>query len=210
MAAHQFLIIYDTYCGWCYGAAPVFEALAASGAEVRLLHRQLFHGPNVMRMADGKSAFVMQADARIGALTGQPFSDRYFRNVVQSATEVLASHFTAQAAVLVRERGAQAELALAARLQKARYVDGVSAADRDAVVAALVAEGVAPQQAAQIGSPPLAARADAIAAEAEEIMHSVGASGVPALLRRQGERYIQLDHSAFYGQPQRVLTLLER
>ena len=138
----KFIVIYDTYCGWCYGAAPIFDALVAAGAEVEALHLNLFRGPRAYRMAEGKGAQVLEADRRISALTGQPFSQKYIGNVVLSATEVLESSLTAQAAALVHGKGAKHEFALRARLEKARYVDGISASDRSAVVAALLAIGL--------------------------------------------------------------------
>ena len=209
MSPHHYIVIYDTYCGWCYGAAPVFEALAASGAQLTVLHRHLFQGPHEERMALGKGDYVMRADARIAALTGQVFSQRYVDQVVRSETEVLASGLTAQAAALVHERGAKAELALAARLQKARYVDGVSAADRNAVVAALVGEGVPRDHAELLGSAELETRTEALATQAARLMHNVGARGVPTLLRQQGARMELLDCSAFYSHPERITMLLK-
>ncbi|WP_282154123.1 hypothetical protein [Ruegeria atlantica] len=49
----RFTYIYDTYCGWCYGAAPVIDALIESGADVTVMHRHLFQGANAYRMGDG-------------------------------------------------------------------------------------------------------------------------------------------------------------
>lgn len=201
MKDQDFVVIYDTYCGWCYGAAPVIDALVATGAKVEAVHRHLFQGPQAYRMADGRGAKVLQADARIAALTGQVFSQRYIDQVVLSDTEVLASAFTAQAAALVHDQGAAAEFALSWRLQQARYVDGVSAADRDAMVAALVAEGVPIADAEKVGSPELAARAQTTSERAQQLMRAVGASGVPTVLRVRDDGYEVVDHAAFYGRP---------
>ncbi|WP_342076990.1 DsbA family protein [Yoonia sp. SS1-5] len=208
MSDPKFTIIYDTYCGWCYGAAPVFDALVATGADVEVLHRHLFQGPLAYRMSEGKGALVLKADARIHALTGQEFSDVYKKNVVLSDTEILASHYTAQAAALVHAQGPAKEFALRQRLEKARYIDGVSAADRDAVVAALRAEDVPADQADQLGSADLAARAAVTTRKAESLMAQVGSQGVPTVLKTVGDTISQIDHSAFYGRPEDVASLV--
>ena len=49
---------------------------------------------------------------------------------------------TAQAAALVHDQGAKAEIKLAQALQKARYVDGISAANSDLVRKVLAEFGV--------------------------------------------------------------------
>ncbi|WP_417839999.1 hypothetical protein [Tritonibacter scottomollicae] len=201
MQDRKFIVIYDTYCGWCYGAAPIFDALVASGAEVEPLHRHLFQGARAYRMNAGKGDAVMVADARIAALTGQTFSQAYIDNIVKSETEVLASNLTAQAAALVHDQGAAKEFAVRHRLETARYVDGTSAADRDAVIDALIAEGVAPELAQTIGTPELAERAKATAQRAAILMDVVGSQGVPTILEVQGDSLSVVNHSAYYSKP---------
>lgn len=152
-------------------------------------------------MNAGKGDAVMVADARIAALTGQTFSQAYVDNIVKSDTEVLASNLTAQAAALVHDQGAAKEFAVRHRLETARYVDGTSAADRDAVIAALIAEGVQPEVAQTIGTPELAARAEAAAQRAAAVIDAVGSQGVPTILEVQGDGFRVVDHSAYYRKP---------
>lgn len=204
----KFAIIYDTYCGWCYGAAPIFDALVATGVEVEALHRHLFQGAMAYRMRDGKGALVLKADARIHSLTGQEFSETYKQNVVLAETEILASHYTAQAAALLHDQGPRKEFALRKRLERARYIDGISACDRDHVVAALVAEGVAPDDAEQIGTEKLATKAATTSHKAQALMARVGSQGVPTILRSDADAVTQIDHSAFYGRPEEIASVI--
>jgi len=208
MSNPKFTIIYDTYCGWCYGAAPIFDALLATGAEVEVLHRHLFQGALAYKMSEGKGALVLKADARIHALTGQPFSETYRENVVLSETEVLASALTAQAAALVHEQGPHKEFALRQRLEHARFIEGTSAGNRDTVIAALIAEGVDYNTANQIGTPALAAKAEVIARRAMDLMTRVGSQGVPTVLKSDDDGFTQIDHSAFYGRAADVASLV--
>ncbi len=204
----KFTIIYDTYCGWCYGAAPIFDALVDSGAQVDVLHRHLFQGPLAYRMSEGKGALVMKADARIHALTGQEFTTAYKTNVVLSDSEVLASHYTAQAAALVHDQGPRKEFALRHTLEVARFIDGVSANDRDAVIAALRNHGVSAADAAKIGTPALAELAEQNAQQAQDLMAAVGSQGVPTIVKSDGTRLTQIDHSAYYGRPGDISSLI--
>ncbi|PRY74398.1 putative protein-disulfide isomerase [Yoonia maritima] len=207
MSNKSFVVIYDTYCGWCYGAAPVLDALVSSDAKVELLHRQLFSGPNAHRMADGFGKQAERVDAHIEELTGQPFSQAYVENILRSKSEVLNSELTAQAAALVHDKGAAAELKLAAWLQKLRYVDGVSAADRPALVKALVAEGVAEAEAEQLGTARLKAKADAVSARAVTLSAQYGAQGVPTVLDiSTGDAQI-IDVSRYYDAPAQIRAL---
>lgn len=206
----MFTIIYDTYCGWCYGAAPIFDALVETGVQVEALHRHLFQGALAYRMNEGKGALVLKADARIQALTGQEFSDAYKENIVTSETEVLASHYTAQAAALVANQGIKKEFALRRRLERARYIDGTSASDRNAIIAALRAEDVSKEDASLIGTPALAAKAEITSRKAQDLMAVVGSHGVPTILKSVGPQITQIDHSAFYGRPQDIALLLSQ
>lgn len=205
MTDKKFTIIYDTYCGWCYGAAPVLEVLVSSGAEVELLHRQLFSGANAYKIADGFGAQAIRIDAQIGKLTGQEFSKTYMDKILRSKDETLNSELTAQAAVLIHDKGPQAELSLAARLQKQRFVDGVSASDRSAVVNALIAEGVPAQVADQIGSVDLRHMADKKAQQAAHLMMQHGGRGVPTVLSAGRDGSEIIDISRYYGNPDDIL-----
>lgn len=208
MSEAKFIIIYDTYCGWCYGAAPIFDVLVKQGAKVEVLHRHLFQGPLAYRMSKGKGDQVLKADARINELTGQKFSQQYIDNIVLSDTEVLASHYTAQAAALVHDQGAEKEFAVRRRLETARYIDGISAADRQAVVSALIAEGIPRSEADQIGAPGLIARAETLSRRAQDIMALVEAFGVPTLVKVVDNEFHHIDHSVYYGRPNNIIELI--
>jgi putative protein-disulfide isomerase len=204
----KFTIIYDTYCGWCYGGARVLEALVERAPEAQVYHSYLFKGPNSHKMSQGFGAQAEQFDARIGQLTGQEFSRAYVQNVLQGADEVLESGLTAQAAVLVQSQGGVAELDLARQLQKARYVDGMSAQNTAHVAQALKNAGVSDDDIAKLGTPDLAARALERSRQADVILREAQANGVPCLLMRDNEGLHQINVGAFYQDPSAVEQLL--
>ena len=160
-------------------------------------------------MRDGKGDYIVGMDARIAQLTEQHFSEIYTRNVIRSKVEVLDSTYSALAAALVHNQGAKKEFSLRRRLEKLRFVAGKSAQDKQAVINALVDEGVNYDQAVQLDYPSNTKKAQSISQRAIELMSRVGSTGVPTILQVKGEKVEQVDHSAFYGRPELVLSLLE-
>lgn len=205
----KFTIIYDTYCGWCYGASRVLEALVDIVPEAEVYHSYLFQGPNSHKMSEGFGAQAESFDARIGQLSGQEFSQLYVQNVLKGPDEVLESGLTAQAAALVHPRGAVAEMALAGRLQKARFVDGKSAQDQSHIAQVLLALGADQSDVDRLGTPELAALALERSQKASTIMHKARANGVPCVLMRDETGAHQVNLAAFYQDPASVSRLLE-
>ena len=200
MSDEKITIIYDTYCGWCHGASEVFDKIADSGAEVEVLHRHLFQGDYRPKMSEGKGAQIVEhLIPRIEALTGQTFTQAYKDKIAGSPTEVLASAYSAQAAALVHDQGTAREFAIRRRLEDLHFGQGVSSTDRAAIVAALIEEGIAPEEAEKLGTPELAAKAEALADRARALMASVGSRGVPTVLRTRGDAVSLVDHQAYYG-----------
>lgn len=197
----HFTYIYDTYCGWCYGAEPIITALIESGAAVTVFHRHLFQGANAHRMGDGFGRMAMQYDRRIATLSGQEFSPAYMSKILQNPEEVLDSGLTARAAALVHDRGAKAEMALARKLQRDRFVNGRSASDQEAISSALAEAGVTDDLASGTE------KARALSEEAKALLASYGLSGVPALLRHDERDTRIIDISAFYQTPTRISEL---
>ncbi len=204
MTTEKTVIIYDTFCGWCYGAAPVFDAVVKAGDNVEVLHRHLFEGAGAPRMSDGKGEQILQTIPQIEALTGQEFSQAFKDKIARSPTEVLESGLSAQAAALVHDQGPEKEFALRHRLEVLHFGEGVSSTDRQAIIDALIAEGVAPEQAARIGTPELEAKAAELSGRAQALMAAVQSRGVPTVLKVKGDQVVQLDHQAFYSRPEAI------
>jgi putative protein-disulfide isomerase len=144
----------------------------------------------------------------IEELTGRKFSKAFKDNIARSPTEVLESGLSAQAAALVHDQGAEREFALRRRLEDLHFKRGVSSTDRQAIVEALIAEGVSSADAERIGTPGLIAQAARHSARARALMASVGSGGVPTLLKVSGGQMTQVDHQALYGRPEAVVPTL--
>lgn len=200
MSDDKITIIYDTYCGWCHGAADVFDAIEASDAKVEVLHRHLFEGDYRPKMSAGKGTQIVEhLIPRIEALTGQTFTQAYKDNIAMSPTEELASVYSAQAAALVHDEGPEREFEIRRKLEDLHFGQGVSSTDRDAIVAALIEAGIVPQEAEKLGTPELQAKADALSDRAKALMAAVGSRGVPTVLKTSGGQVSVVDHQAYYG-----------
>lgn len=204
MTKEKLIVIYDTFCGWCYGASPVFDALLETDADVEVLHRHLFQGASSPRMSEGKGAQILETIPQLEALTGQVFGEDFKTNIAKSETEILASGLSAQAAALVHGQGAEKEFALRRRLENLHFRDGMSSTNRQAIVDALIAEGVSPDEAERIGTPELEAQAAQYTERAKVMMAAVGSRGVPTVLKVNEDDISQVDHQAFYGRAQEI------
>lgn len=204
MSDEKITIIYDTYCGWCHGAAEVFDEIEQSGGKVEVLHRHLFQGPNRPRMGDGKGEQILGLIPKIEELTGQTFTEAYKDNIARTPDEVLASGLSAQAAALVHDQGTEAEFAIRRKLEGLHFGKGVSSNDRDAIVAALIEEGIALEEAEKLGSPELEAKAAELSAQAIAMMEAVGSRGVPTVVITRGDKFEVIDHQSYYGRAQDV------
>ena len=199
----SFTIIYDTYCGWCYGASPILERLALK-AEVEIFHRYLFRGSNAYRMGDGFGTQAAVIDARIEALSGQPFGSQYKCNILQSPDEILESGLSAQAAYLASHHGPVVELELARKLQAGYFVQGRSTQDISFIKQTL--------EELQISSKDLGSKAteDAASRRADKAiarMETEGVHGVPTVLcHGRSERVLNI--AEYYRAPHKIDDLI--
>lgn len=212
MQENQYTLIYDTYCGWCYGAAPLFQQLIEADVTVTALHRNLFQGGPQLKMSNGFGAQAEQIDRRIEQLTGQPFSQTYIDQILRSDSEELNSGLTARAAALIQPQGFADELSLAHRLQQARYVEGRSASDPEPVLSALQSLLRVSMSREQIEhalwTDATTSRMESTSQQAAAIQREAGVNGVPTLLRtRQGQTEV-IPLQSFYQSPASIRALL--
>lgn len=187
------LYLFDPLCGWCYGAAPAVQALARDGRwELALLPSGLFAGDPSRRIDAGFAAHVEQADARIAQMTGQPFSDRYRREVVRNPALPFDSQPATEALGAVRRLSPRHELAALHAIQHARYVEARDVADRQVLAEVLASvfaaeRGIAIEWATpafwrhELADPVLPAEVAERVNQARRVMHAVRAQGVPTL-----------------------------
>ena len=190
MPGATLVYLHDPLCGWCWGAMPALDALARDGAwRVHALPTGLFAGDPGRRLDPAMAAHIRHADQRIAQLSGQPFSDAYFRRVVDADPPLPFDSMPATRALCAAARHAPArERAALAAIQRARWVDGLDIADAGVLAAAVAAAagGTPADWRARLDDAALEAATRERLRLAQRLMRRWGVAGVPALVAVDG------------------------
>ena len=176
--------LFDPLCGWCYAAAPALKYLqGVDGVQVALAPTGLFAGAGARPMDAQFAAYAWANDQRIQQLTGQPFTQAY-RDRILGAEDGRVDSGPATLALTARAQTVpERELEALHALQHARYVDGRDNTD-PAVIAEVLREVGLADAAAQVLAPDatLRSRTAERVAQAQGVLRTVGARGVPQLV----------------------------
>lgn len=191
--------IYDPLCGWCYAAEALADAAIArdaEGFEVQLHAGGLFART---QLSEAKRDMIRNADARIGAMTGQVFGDAYLNGLLSDPNTVYDSAQPIRAVLAAEELQAGSAPAMLKALQRAHYREGRRIVEEPTLVA--VAESIGLEPAAFN-----AALADVDETELSQHLHSthalmqqVGARGYPSFVAEVEGQWALLPHDRFYG-----------
>ncbi|PZP30950.1 MAG: protein-disulfide isomerase [Roseateles depolymerans] len=201
--------VYDPFCGWCFGAAPLLSAAAhVPGLRIALHGGGLLTGDRARSMDDDWREFVRPHEQRITTLTGQGFGSRY-RDIAQFDRSLRLDSGPPTAAMLAAEAAGGLGLAVLKRLQKAYYLDGRPIADHDELL----------RQASELGLPDTAFEAaldQAMSglgrhfAASHALLQSLGARGYPTLALQRGDQLELLPLGQWLGRPAPLRTALEQ
>lgn len=198
--------IYDPFCGWCYGAAPLVKA-ARQVLPVRAHGGGMMAGAHRQRVSPELRGYVLPHDARIAQLTGQAFGEAYAEGLLRDTTAVFDSEQPI-AAIIAAEEIAGRGLDLLARLQEAHYVEGQRIAD-DAVLVqqatAIGLDGAAFTEALQRAK---TSGARQHIAASRELMARTGAQGFPSFFLEVDGALTRVDAQRFLGQPEALAQWL--
>lgn len=191
--------VYDPLCGWCYGAAPLLEAAAGLPTLQIALHAGgLWLGSRRQSMGQALRDHVRPHDERIQALTGQPFGERYFNELLLSDGLLLDSEPPIRAILAVTELGGDG-LSLLHRIQQSHYLDGQWVGDQAHLARLAQEQGITPEAfALAFGQVDLAGHL----AQSQGWLRRLGGQGFPTLGLMQGGSLIPLPASSFLGEPQ--------
>ena len=191
--------VYDPLCGWCYGAAPLLEA--GGGHPTLRIERYAvgpWLGPRPQPMGQALRDHVRPHDERIQALSGQPFGERYFNELLLSDGLLLDSEPPIRAILAVTELGGN-ELRLLHRIQQSHYLDGQWVGDQAHLARLAQEQGITPAAFAQaFEQVDLAGHL----AQSQGWLRQLGGQGFPTLGLMLGESLIPLPVSSFLGEPQ--------
>lgn len=192
--------LFDPLCGWCYGAAPVLERLAADAElAITYLPTGLFAGSGARAMDAAFAAYAWRNDERIAAMTGQPFSAAY-RDRVLGVPGWFDSGPATLALTAVAQTAADREAEALRAIQAARFVQGHDVTDLAVLSETL--RGLGLVEAADRLTRPDDALRTACAARVQQgqaAMRRFGANGVPAMLAGSGEERRLVPANALFG-----------
>ena len=204
--------LFDPLCGWCYGASPVLQQLAQhSHIRLELAPTGLFSGAGGRVMDAGFAAYAWSNDQRIQTLTGQRFTEVYHTQVLGKTGSRFDSDAVTLALTAVSLTEPQLELACLTLLQEARYLRGQDTSVLSTVVDVLREHGLT--AAAQLlllqdDETSLNTRKQTRVQQAQRLMHSLGAQGVPALVIRQGGAQRLLRSDLLFGHIDNLLAAI--
>ncbi|MGL4472314.1 MAG: DsbA family protein [Aeromonas hydrophila] len=198
--------VYDPLCGWCYGAAPLLKAAAAI-PELRIeLHAGgLWLGGRRQAMGQALRDYVRPHDERIQALTGQPFGERYFNELLLRDGLLLDSEQPIRAILAVTALGGNG-LSLLHRIQQSHYRDGIWIGSLEHLTSLAVEQNIGADDFVKAYQ-----QADLAShlADSQRWMRRLGGQGYPTLGLVQGDKVTPLSASSFLGEPQAFARQLQ-
>ena len=141
--SRHFLYVADPLCSWCYGFAPVIEALA-SHFEGRLPVRMVMGGlraGNTRPMRAEDKTYIKDAWTRVAAATGQPFDHHFFAR----ETFVYDTEPACRAVVAARTLAPAFALAFKSRISRAFYAENRDMTATKEIVAVADEAGLDPR-----------------------------------------------------------------
>jgi putative protein-disulfide isomerase len=198
--------IYDPFCGWCWGAAPLVKA-ARQVLPVKAHGGGMMTGAQRQRVGPELRAYVLPHDRRIAQLTGQPFGEAYADGLLRDTTAVYDSE-PPIAAILAAEEIAGRGLDLLARLQEAHYVEGQRIADDEVLVQQATALGLDGADFAEALQRVKATGVEEHIVATRQLMARTDAQGFPSMLLETGGAITRVDLQRFLGQPEALADWL--
>jgi putative protein-disulfide isomerase len=198
--------VYDPLCGWCYCAEP----LVAAAARVENLKLELRGGglwPEPTRLPEATRRYIRQADAKVAAISGQPFGAAYLDGLLLDPTMTLESRPTTAAVLAAESIAAAKGLALLRGIQHAHYERGLRVVEPEVLGGIAVECGL---ERAAFEAAFQTVDADAHIMQTRRFMHQIGAAGFPTFVLQIDEQWFAVPHQQFASDPAGFADWLRR
>ncbi|SFH61945.1 putative protein-disulfide isomerase [Collimonas sp. OK307] len=172
--------LYDPFCGWCYGAAPMISAAQnISDLKIKAHGVGMLSGDKAKIMSAEWRDFVRPHEELIHLYSRQEFGDAYV-NGVQQREDVVLDSSPPIAAMLLAEQISGRGIDMLKRLQTAYYKDGRAIADKS-VIGEIAAELGFDEKSFVVHLDDLVRNQIAgHIADSNELLKTLGARGFPA------------------------------
>lgn len=193
--------VYDPYCGWCYGLAPLLSvADETKGLKVVAHSGGMLAGTQAQNMSPEWRDFVRPHEARITALSGQAFSEAY-QEGTQYDYEVKLDSAPPTAAMLAAESLSGAGLKMLKRLQTAYYVDGRHISERDELIHIAVELGLDAKGFSEAYDQAMA-NVDAHFRNTQAFLETLDGRGYPTLAFERNATVSRIHLGRYFGKPE--------
>ncbi|GAA2710789.1 MULTISPECIES: DsbA family protein [Streptomyces] len=183
----KLVYVFDAYCGWSHGFSPTLTEITRRHPDlpVEVVSGGLFTGAR--RVPIREFGYVQGANAKIAELTGAEFGPAYER-LIADGSFVMDSEAAARGMAALRAAAPDRAAELAAALQRAFYVDGLSLSQAATYRTVAGRAGLPAEEAEAVAAaftgPDAAAEAQADFRRAA----GYGVQGFPTLLAVDGDR----------------------
>ncbi|MGU7776159.1 DsbA family protein [Burkholderia sp. MR1-5-21] len=192
--------VYDPFCGWCYGLAPLMTvADDTSGVEVVPHSGGMLAGERAQMMSADWREFVRPHEDRITALSGQKFGEAY-TGTAQFDYSMLLDSGPPTAAMIAAEEIGKAGLAMLKKLQVAYYVEGRPIATRDEIIRAAGEIGLDSSIFAEAFDQ-ASRNLDEHFTESQALLEKLRGQGYPTLAIEKDGVFRKLHIGNFFGRP---------
>lgn len=194
--------IMDPQCGWCYAAVPLIDALTElSEVQIKTHGGGLFSGANKGAVTAEFRQHMLASDKRIMALTGQQFSDTYYRGIFADKTRILDSDTPITALLAAESLGIQ-PLTLLHNMQKAQFIDGRSLSDINSLSSIATALGADAKSFVNTFAFFNGVKTEQHITQSRHLLRVVGGNGFPTFaVEHKDGTFTRLDHASFYSTP---------
>lgn len=193
--------VYDPFCGWCYGAAPLISAAATlDKLDIKLHSGGMLTGSEVKLMSEDWREFVIPHEQRITALSGQKFGSAY-QEQAQFDYSIVLDSAPPTAAMLAAQSVAGKGLSMLKRLQTAYYVEGQAIADTK-VIQHIAQELGLDLAAFDPAYEQALAEISKHFQQSGELLQMLGGRGYPTLALEQNGKFTLFPLGQFLGKPE--------
>jgi putative protein-disulfide isomerase len=199
--------IYDPYCGWCYGAAPlVASARQVDGLTIELHGGGMLAGNSRKQMTPELRDFILQHDERIGAMTEQPFGAGY--RAMLADTSVWLDSTPPTMAIVVAARFGKA-LEMLDAVQHAHFIEGRRIAVASVLIELTEGLGIPREEFTAAFAQAMQGPGGHIR-ESRELLARVGGQGFPTFALEKDGQLKMLASAQYLGKPAAWQEMLAR
>ena len=189
--------IFDPFCGWCYAASPLIQAVKAV-LPIELHAGGMLTGDRRTRISPAFRQYVMKHDATIAQLTGQPFGEAYSNGLLVDTGVVLDSA-PPITAILAAESLDGRGLLLLHRLQDGHYVEGLRISEPEMLIGLAGTIGLDRNAFEAEFERQSGDRTDTHIAASRQMLSRVGGQGFPTLVLEHNARLERIEHARWYA-----------